>query len=288
MLNLFRIAALIVLAIAALLFADSFRFPAEYQICGPDEYTHTKACTEYHLGPYVLLWVIGVIDAHNGLVAAIATVFIAGFTYTLRKTSLEQSQLTRQALDISDRALTISQWPRFYVDEQRFITPVSRPTPSVLPQFEYRSVFYGDSPAFVRAVYGELIFDKSIPSKPPLKKAWRIVHGIQTKGFGLPDSIVWDGDEVVTTPEACAKARHEGKWFYAIGCIVFDDLFGNQHEFGFCYRGAIGGGWGMRAGGKPYNYQRLRNEDERAEMDSLGPPKPNEPPENSAGLSNDT
>lgn len=87
MLKRWQIAVLVLLAIVAALFAGSFFFPPEYQICTPNEYTHAKECAQYHGGPFVFRWVITVIDAHNGLVTAIATVFVAGFTWTLWRSS---------------------------------------------------------------------------------------------------------------------------------------------------------------------------------------------------------
>jgi hypothetical protein len=212
--------------------------------------------------------------------------WVAGFTGILAYVGVVQGLLisrqigqTDRALDISDRALTIAQWPRFYIEAQRFVTPISRPDPSVVVQFHYTPVVNGTSPAMIRAVYGELIFDRTVPIRPPEKKLWKVIHGVQKDGFGNPLMISWDGENILSTQADRVTARKLNMWIYAIGCIVFDDLFGNQHEFSFCYKGAIGGGWGIRAGGDNYNYHRRRSDAERAEIDSLSAPPPNEAPE---------
>lgn len=92
---------LLVLVITILSFAASFLFPAEYEICGPNEYTHAKECAEHYLGPFISLWIIGVLDAHNGLVTAVATIFVAGFTWTLWLTSRNQGILAQKSIDLA-------------------------------------------------------------------------------------------------------------------------------------------------------------------------------------------
>src|ERR1035437_2492599 len=93
--------ALVVLAIVIASFAASFLFPAEYQICSPNEYTHQKECTQHHLGPFISLWVVAVLDAHNGLVTAVATIFVAGFTWTLWLTSRNQGIIAQQSIKLA-------------------------------------------------------------------------------------------------------------------------------------------------------------------------------------------
>ena len=78
------------------LFAASFFFSAEYKICSQNEYTHTKECTSYHYGPYVFAWLVTVTDSHNGLITAIATVFVAIFTWTLWSVTGRAVSLARE------------------------------------------------------------------------------------------------------------------------------------------------------------------------------------------------
>ena len=91
-----QITAIILSMILVALFAASFLFSAEYKICSPNEYTHTKECTPYHYGPYVFAWLVSVADNHNGLITAIATVFVAIFTWTLWSVTGRAVSLARE------------------------------------------------------------------------------------------------------------------------------------------------------------------------------------------------
>jgi hypothetical protein len=221
----------------------------------------------------------GWIQAISAIFSAIVAIALWLLTRNQVKILNRQTGIMDRQASLTEQALTIAQWPYYYIDQQRFITPISQPAASTVVQFTYRATVHGASPAMIRAVYGQLIFDKSVPASPPRKVIWRVSHGVQQAGFVLDETIRWEGSEIIFSPQERATARAAGKWLYAIGCIVYDDLFGNQHEFCFCYRGAIGGGWGMRAGGDAYNYHRLRSDDERVEIDSLAIPRPNEPSE---------
>jgi hypothetical protein len=88
----------------AALFALSFVFTAEYQICVPNEYTHAKECAQHYLGPFVLFWIVGQADAHNGLVTAFATISIAVFTIALTRISNRQAQIIKDTLVVGNGA----------------------------------------------------------------------------------------------------------------------------------------------------------------------------------------
>jgi hypothetical protein len=99
--------ALICIAALALLFAASFFFPAKYQICGADEYTHARECAEHHAGSFALLWITSVVDHFNGLVTAIATVVMAIFTGTLWLVTNRSVSLAREEFIASHRSRII-------------------------------------------------------------------------------------------------------------------------------------------------------------------------------------
>jgi hypothetical protein len=99
-----QLVALIASLVVAALFAGSFLLPAEYQICQPNDYTHAKECAQHHFGPFVVLGIIVILDGHNGLITAIATVFIAAFTIALTRASNRQAALTKEALVTVSRA----------------------------------------------------------------------------------------------------------------------------------------------------------------------------------------
>ncbi len=271
------IAALIIV-IVAFIFVENAAAPSFHKCISyvVQEQAADRADQQSSIVPDVIsrqsICTIQLIDKHNGFFGLLVAVAIACFTYTLRKTSIEQGKLTERAIEISDRALTIAQWPYLYITAQNFVTPATRPAPSSNPQFQYTVTVHGESPAIIRAVYEELVLQKSTPVKPLRKSGWRFAHDTKSKGEGWKGSMYWTGGEVISSPQEMHQARVAGKQYYAIGCIIYDDLFGNQHEFGFCYRGTLGGGLGARAGGRAYNYQRLRGETERADIDALAAP----------------
>ena len=75
------------------LFFGSFFISFVREICTKDEYINKPDCAEHYLGPWVLLWIGQVIDAHNGFVTAIATIFIAAFTLVLYRATNKQVSL---------------------------------------------------------------------------------------------------------------------------------------------------------------------------------------------------
>lgn len=100
--------ALSIFLLGLLAFAASFAFPPKYEICGPNQYTHAKECSQHYAGPIVFLWVMGFLDDHAGSVTAIATIFIAGFTWTLY-------WVTGEAVRISKRALVDVERPYVFI-----------------------------------------------------------------------------------------------------------------------------------------------------------------------------
>lgn len=83
------------------IFIGSYTIPIYSYICKKNEYTSTKECTSYHIST-VVFWHIGeFLNYYGGAITAIATTVIGYFTYTLYKTSIEQSLLTRSAIDLT-------------------------------------------------------------------------------------------------------------------------------------------------------------------------------------------
>ena len=107
-------AALIALAGLFVFYMASLGFPAEYQVCHPDDYTHAKTCADHHFGPGVIAAVIAWADIHSGLVTAFATVGIGLFTWTLWNTSREQGRLTEIAIE--DARISSQRELRAYIE----------------------------------------------------------------------------------------------------------------------------------------------------------------------------
>jgi hypothetical protein len=46
---------------------------------------------------------------------------------------------------------------------------------------------------------------------------------------------------------------------YLLGCVYYEDVFGNVHEMRFCYECIVNGGGGKRVGGAKYNYTKTHD-----------------------------
>lgn len=123
MLNRPLIIGLAVVIAVCVLFDLTFLFPASYEYCQPNEYTHAKDCTPEYLGPFIFRWIVAVADAHNGLITAVATLFVAGFTWTLWRTSSKQAELTRDSIKLARDEFIATHRPKIILREA-FCGPV--------------------------------------------------------------------------------------------------------------------------------------------------------------------
>jgi hypothetical protein len=62
--------------------------PAYYQICEADQYTKREYCAVHQMVPFALLKIAHFLDAIGSALTALATIAIAGFTYTLWKATV--------------------------------------------------------------------------------------------------------------------------------------------------------------------------------------------------------
>jgi hypothetical protein len=105
------IIALIVLALSV----ASLFVPMVGDHCAKNEYTNAKECTTYHVAPLLLIDIGDFLDAHNGAITAIATGFIAWFTWILYTVSREQSRLTDAALKLARDEFDASHRPHLVI-----------------------------------------------------------------------------------------------------------------------------------------------------------------------------
>lgn len=102
-----------------IVFVGSFLFPAAYPICNDE-------CIQYHLGPFIFFRSVALADQHNGLIAAVAGVFVAIFTWTLYRTSGRQADLTDETLGLATSEFNATHRPRIKIRNlwlQGAITP---------------------------------------------------------------------------------------------------------------------------------------------------------------------
>jgi hypothetical protein len=222
-----KIAALTVV-LAAALFLASFFSPAVYQICSPNEYTHQKECAHYHLGSYVISWIVTVLDAHNGLVTAIATVFVAGFTWTLYRTSSEQGDLTRQSIDLARQEFISTHRPKIIVrnvSSQGYVSGMPIPV-----TFTYTNI--GDTPAKIDAVEAAVILILSNRIIP---------RGIAPTACNYDKGELISGDSGTVTQASRDNMDYEHSFglhsgtrmLCVVGCIHYSDGNGVRRTTGF-------------------------------------------------------
>lgn len=216
-------------AFVAALFVISFLFPAEYQICGLDEYTHAKICDAYHLGPYVFFWITGQIDAHNGFVTAVASAFIAIFTLTLSKTSEDQGSLTLQSIELARQEFLASHRPHLKVHFPRIIAPEGGEPLKV----EFGIINIGDSAGTIMGsvVCLEYLSSDDMPYLPDLAPN----NVIRPRRFmpGATDSyfVSGDGDSGIVW---ATDVFDGGKILYFFGWIVYEDELKVPRTMFFC------------------------------------------------------
>lgn len=194
---------------------------------------------------YVFLFIIGLVETAIG-VLTVGVLF-------------RQTRIANRQAEISKQAMTIGQWPFLFVDSHRFIMPWERAPESTIPSCEFSAKVHGSSPAILRRFYGILAFGEAVPPAPnPIDLGWDILDIRRLPG------TVWDGTtQYRGDMEHLSGPRANQSMLFLVGVFVYDDLFGNQHEMGFCYVAGRHGGQGMIHGGANYNYHRLRKPDER-------------------------
>ena len=124
-------------------------------------------------------------------------------------------------------------------------------------------VVFGKSPAVIRAIYEKFVFSESAPLLPrDSQLPWRHPDRFIESGQGWEQSIAISDTEREAKAMWTSPENLQHKYFY-VTRIIYDDVFGNQHELGFCYCAPATGGAGLKYGGAEYNFHRQRKEEER-------------------------
>jgi hypothetical protein len=240
-------------------------------ICSKGSNPEHEDCATYNLVAVWFWHIEEALDHASAAITAVATGFIAWFTFTLWGATREHSQiherlttLTEQQTSIAERAMTRADWPYIILKKHAFRTPISRGAASFPPSVEYTLGLHGKTPIILRAVYDAVVFAESIPRIPDSKPGWVYIDEICYAGDSREDEAQWDGDVQDTVcREEMDGQRRTKKVYFLIGRWVYDDVFENQHEFGFCYQCGRLGGRGTPYGGAAYNYRRVRKPEER-------------------------
>ena len=87
------------------------------EICNSNPDTHQKYCATYNV-VLVFLWhITEFLNYYAATIAAIATVFIAGFTATLWRATTRQAQLTRDSINLARREFVVTHRPKLILRE---------------------------------------------------------------------------------------------------------------------------------------------------------------------------
>jgi hypothetical protein len=243
---------LIAAGILALLFAASFFFPPEYQICTPAHDGQAEQCPQYHLGPFVVLWIIRVLDSHNGLVTAIATVFVAGFTWTLWRSSkatiaqakatgelaekefllagLQADILTKQK-EIARQQYIVSYRPR--IEFRYFRLTGGDETPNAPIQIRFQIVNKGMGRATVIGGYARIDFFDQTRLPPPNYLAQSNIEGDVTRPFEIGATDEW---VVQSQTRGLTRALEtlRPRQLFVFGWVVYADALENTRTTAFC------------------------------------------------------
>ena len=217
------------IAIALLLvFFLSFLTPYSGEICLKDEYTGQKDCATYHVA-LVWLWQVGKTFGDFGIaITAIATVAIAGFTWTLWKASERQASLSREALIADQRAFI------FATELKNEGTPFQGAYHWVFRPIWHNS---GDTPTKNLRIYTECTLRNS-----PLQLGFDFTRTTSKPGVGLipPKStkIGGVGTQAPITPSDIIDIQNSRKFLYVWGWATYRDVFPEtpQHITRFCWK----------------------------------------------------
>jgi hypothetical protein len=228
-------------------FVLSLFVPIVREICTKSEYTNNPDCAQHHFGPWVALWIVEVIDGHNGFVTALGTLAVAAFTWTLWRTSDRQASLTREAID--EAKISSERQLRAYVcvesSKVENFAVGSIPTVNVLlknvgqtPAYRYRGQrTYGLGPF---PYEGTFPFD------------FVAVGGLAT-GELPPRDLGPGGDSPISiagtaiTQEDFDGITNGSRAIFIFGIAHYDDVFGRPHETQYCL--VYGGSFGTPANG---------------------------------------
>jgi len=216
----FRWIANIVLCAVFVGLVASLALPAIYEICGPNEYTHAKECTQYHLPQFIFLWTVGVGDTHNGLITAIATVLLTWLTVRLARLEQESGETQRAELraymSANTRGITVAQ------DGETITIYVQLTNAGQTPAFNVVvpcgiSVLPPDRRFQVASIRITAADIDELPITTLPKDGKCVVHA--TKKIPYTDAI---------------KYLSTANNIYIFGLITYQDVFGNSQWTEFC------------------------------------------------------
>lgn len=184
---------------------------------------------------YFIEWLVRLLDTHNGLVTAIATVFVAGFTWTLYKVSKQQAELTRESINLAREEFISTHRPKIIVSgfkwssvEEEGVELEDRPI-----RISFRYINIGESRAEIIEIGTELVTLFTPASMPSNIKFER--HKMET-----PIILESGGSANATTIDEIEQSKFI--WYSSVdahtlvcaGYVSYRDAVGKERRTGFC------------------------------------------------------
>jgi hypothetical protein len=208
------------------------------------------------------LYYVALAQAFLFLVQSGVLIFILCANSRAARGAIIAAAAAQRSADATERGLTIAEQPYILVKDVIFSTLVSARHGSNPPSAKYTVRLYGKTPAMLRYASEEIVFDSAIPPAPEYKAGWRRIDFPQEHGDEWNYDTQYYGDAKDDELRGLTVRSKRNKYFL-IACIVYDDVFQQQHRVGFCYQMGIGGGYGLIHGGARYNYHRVCKPEER-------------------------
>lgn len=251
--------------IIAILFAASYLCPIRYEICDKPDYGGNQDCYQYHPGPYVIAWLINAAQDYNGLITAIATVFIAWFTLTLRKSSDRLANISEQQTNLLNAQRLIDHRPRLNVRHVSLASEESGPGDLLSLGEKFKGglavVNVGGTQATIINSFYTIFFSRTgLPMASPLDIQINELIWLPKK-LGVGESVACQIEGVVAAKVSEdsfieLKSRNAYGWtIYVMGQIEYSDDAGNHRFMGFCRQWGGGPGTFQPVSDQDYEYQ---------------------------------
>lgn len=248
---------ILVLASLGLLFFA----PIHPQVCAGGSYQQSGPCARENL----IFWLFNFVDEHSGIVSAIATVFIAWFTLTLKNASIEQGRLTERSVIIAERTLTEIERPYLFliveeINHSEFSSFVysgeaANQQGIPLPTISFRFKNHGRTPAIVQAIRSGFYTSVGPPSLLDSIVRPHITTVIPAGGetIKITDFLSWP--LTVIAVETIRREPQNALWFWGEvtykGIASFDTPY--ITEFLWKYTDSVGNFGPSDEGGKRRN-----------------------------------
>jgi hypothetical protein len=246
--------------------------PAHGEICKESQKTGEEACTSYRLVPFLVIEIGKILDALGVAITALATMAIAWFTWSLRRstdrlwdaderqlklladTSAVQSRDTQSSIAEALRAATAMENVAATIQGNAAIQlrayvsvlagAIIEQAPGLNFEFQPGILNAGFTPAYDVIVYTKVDilpyplpadFDFSLPEGPEPGVG---VLGFQQRTFGIGTL-----NRRLSEQEIAEIKRPGGRRIYNYGRVTYRDLFGRPHYTNFCFYTV----WGTQA-----------------------------------------